>query len=61
MCSKKCGDNDAPVATFVATLVFTLDTAGLDQCFSNGVPQHKSVLRICLGVPPNVKNPKKHA
>ena len=27
--AKKCGDNGASVATFVATLVFTLDTAGL--------------------------------
>ena len=33
MCSKKCGDNDDPVATFVATLVFTLDTADLDQAW----------------------------
>ena len=30
MCSKKCGDNAASVATFVATLVFTLDTADLE-------------------------------
>jgi hypothetical protein len=30
MCSKKCGDNEASVATFVATSVFTLDTAVLD-------------------------------
>ncbi len=25
----KCGDNEGPVATFVATLVIGLDTAGL--------------------------------
>ena len=31
MCSKKCGDNAASVAIFVATLVFTLDTADLEQ------------------------------
>ena len=32
MSSKKCGNNDAPVATFVATLVFTMDTAVLREC-----------------------------
>lgn len=25
----KCGDNEGPVATFVATFVIALDTAGL--------------------------------
>ena len=31
ICSKKCGDNATSVATFVATLVFTLDIADLDN------------------------------
>ena len=30
---KKCGDSGASVATFVATLVFTLDTAALESGF----------------------------
>ena len=31
LCGKKCGDNGASVATFVATLVFTLGTAVLEH------------------------------
>ena len=31
MCSKKCGDNDTSVATFVAILVFMLDTADIGE------------------------------
>jgi len=27
----KCGDNDTSVATFVATLMYTLDTTGIDS------------------------------
>ncbi len=35
--SNKCGDNEVPVATFVAKVFLTLDTAGVDMWSLFGV------------------------
>jgi hypothetical protein len=38
----KCGDNDTSVATFVANLLKTLDTAGLEPIFNTAPPASKN-------------------